>query len=188
MSTLSVDRAKPRQYGDAEGRYWSVSQVCDVVSGGCDYYAPGAAERGQDVHLIFALAVGHSAGLCEAPEVPEAYGGYYKAMLDFIAWAKPVPSAIERTMKHKTYPYAGKPDFIGSIGEEFGVLDLKSGAPAKWHSVQIHGYQKMLDKAAKMWILYISDNGTFQFKTIKPSARDWAVFQNGLSILEWRTA
>jgi hypothetical protein len=134
---LSVDREKPRQYGDEEGRYWSVSQVCDVVSGGCDYYTPGAAERGQDLHLIFALAMGHYAGLSEAPDVPEIYTGYHQAMQEFIAWAKPVPSSIERAMKHKTYPYAGKPDFIGSINDEFGVLDFKSGVPAKWHSVQV---------------------------------------------------
>lgn len=185
---LTCNRDKPQHYGDEAGRYWSVSQVCDVVSGGCDFYAPVAAERGQDLHLIFALAVGHAAGLCEAPDVPENYAGYYKAMLEFISWAKPVPSAIERTMRHKTYRYAGTPDFIGSIGQDFGVLDLKTGAPAKWHSVQIHAYQKMLDKAAKMWILYVSDDGKFQFKPVKPSARDWAVFTNGLSILEWRTS
>ncbi|MDH4327462.1 MAG: hypothetical protein OEW25_01000 [Nitrospira sp.] len=183
---LNVDRDKPRHYGDEQGRYWSVSQVCDVVSGGCDYYAPGSAERGQDLHVIFALAVGHYAGLCEAPDVPEIYTGYHQAMHEFIAWAKPVPSAIERTMRHKTYPYAGTPDFIGSIGDEFGVLDLKTGTPAKWHSLQIHAYQKMTDKAARMWLLYIKDDGTFQFKLVKPSARDWAAFQNGLSILQWR--
>lgn len=186
MSTLSVDRDKPRHYGDEKGRYWSVSQVCDVVSGGCDYYAPGAAERGQDLHDIFALEVGHYAGLCDAPDVPEHYAGYHKGMTEFIAWAKPVPSSIERIMKHKTYPYAGRADFIGSINDEFGVLDLKTGEPERWHSVQIHGYQKMLDKAAKMWILYVGADGKFQFKPVKPSARDWAAFQNGLSILQWR--
>ena len=183
---LSVDREKPRHYGDEHGRYWSVSQVCDVVSGGCNYYAPGASERGQDLHDIFALAVGNYAGLCMLPDVLEQYTGYYNAMIEFISWAKPVPSSIEKMMKHKTYPYAGRPDFIGSIADEFGVLDLKTGNPQRWHMVQIHGYQKMLDKAAKMWILYINDEGKFQFKAVKPSVRDWAVFQNGLSILQWR--
>ena len=183
---LTCERDKPRHYGDEKGRYWSVSQVCEVVAGGCDYYAPGAAERGQDLHDIFALAVGNYAGMCMAPDVPEHYAGYYTAMVEFIAWAKPVPVSIERIMKHKTYPYAGRADFIGSIADEFGVLDLKTGNPEKWHRVQIHGYQKMLDKAAKMWILYVGADGKFQFKLVKPSARDWAVFTNGLSLLQWR--
>lgn len=183
---ITCDRTAKRHYGDEKGRYWSVSQVCEVVSGGCNFYAPGSAERGEDLHLIFALEVGAYAGMCDRPDVPKEYVGYHEAIMKFIAWANPQPSEIERAMRHKVLPYAGKPDFIGLIGEEFGVLDLKTGVPAKWHTLQVTGYQKMVDKAAKQWIVYIRDTGEFKFVPVKPSARDWAAFQNGLSILQWR--
>lgn len=185
---ITCDRSAKRHYGDAAEpfRRWSVSQVCEVVAGKCDYYAPGSADRGQDIHDIFALAVGHANGLCDPPDVPESYAGHYRGILNWIEFAKPRPSGLERTMKHATLPYAGRMDFIGMIKEDFGVLDLKSGVPAAWHRLQLHGYQKMTDKAAKMWVLYVKDDGTFKQVTVKPSARDWAAFQNGLSILQWR--
>lgn len=183
---ITCDRSAKRHYGDEHGRYWSVSQVCEVITGGCDYYAPGAAERGEDVHLIFALAVGHSVGLCEPPDVPTEYAGYYEGIQGWIQYARPKPSGIERMMRHRTLPYAGKSDFIGLIGEEFGVLDLKTGISVRWHQVQVCAYQKMLDKAARQWILYVDKDGKFKQVSVKPSARDWAVFQNGLSILQWR--
>lgn len=183
---LTCDRTQSRHYGDEHGRYWSVSQVCEVVQGKCDFYAPGAAERGTDVHLIFAVAVGHYAGLCEAPDVPTEYEGYYQAIAQWIDWAKPRPSALERCRKHATLPYAGTPDFTGMIEDAFGVLDLKTGAPVKWHQIQIGAYQKITDKAARQWILYITNEGQFKHVTVAPSARNWAVFQAGLSVLQWR--
>jgi len=186
MSNLSVDRSKPRHYRDEKGRYWSVSQVCEIVSGGCDYYGPGSDYRGQDLHDIFALEVSASVGQSDRPEVPVEYAGYHQAIMAWIAHAKPQPMMLERTVRHKVYPYAGRVDFVGMLGPDYGVLDLKTGVPAPWHRVQVHGYQKMLDKAARMWILYIKDNGEFKQVSVKPSARDWAVFTNGLSILQWR--
>lgn len=184
---ITCDRSQPRQYGDEHGRYWAVSHVIDVLTGGKSNYADGQAmQRGTDVHAIFALTIGHHAGLCDPPDVPEEYVGYYRGILAWIEKANPRPSGLERTMRHKVYPYAGTADFIGMIGEEFGVLDLKTGAPEKWHRVQLHAYQKMLDKAAKMWALYIDADGNFKQITIKPSARDWAAFNCGLSVLQWR--
>jgi hypothetical protein len=184
---FSVDRTQPRHYGDEQGRYWSVSQVCQVVTGkDGSQYAAGAAERGQDLHLIFALAVGHHAGHCDPPDVTEAYTGYYVAMLEWIDWAKPKPLKIEESYRHKILPYAGTPDFVGMIGEAFGVLDLKTGQPEPWHAMQVRAYREMVEKAARMWVLYIKVDGTFQFKNLKPSARDWAAFQSGLNILQWR--
>lgn len=185
---LSVDRTQPRHYGDEQGRYWSVSQVCEVVRGDTGFMDPVALQRGTDVHQIFALGVGASVGLCEWPDVPNEYAGYWKAITAWIEKVKPQPTMIERTLRHKVYPYAGTTDFIGMLGPDYGVLDLKTGQPQRWHRVQVHGYQKMLDKAARMWVLYVDNDGNFKQESIKPSPRDWAVFTNGLSILQWREA
>ena len=189
MSTLSVDRDRPRHYSDEHGRYWSVSQVCEVVAGKQDFYAPGSAERGTDVHLIFALAVGQYAGLCDGPDVPTEYEGYYKAILKWIAWANPKPDGIERMRKHPILPYAGQMDFVGSIHGDVGVLDIKSGQPMPWHRLQIEAYARMMQFLhCKRWILYIDNEGEFKQVPVKPSPRDWCAFQNGLSILQWRAA
>lgn len=183
---LTCDREKPRHYGDEKGRYWSVSQVVEAVTGDRGYKDPVAMQRGTDVHQIFALQLGAAMGWCEMPDVPDEYRGYSDGITRWIDQANPQPMMLERTLRHKTYPYAGTMDFVGMVKDEYGVLDLKTGEPARWHSLQLHGYQKMLDKAAKMWILYVGADGQFQFKAVKPSARDWAAFTCGISILRWR--
>lgn len=183
---LSVDRTAKRHYQDEHGRYWSVSQVCEVLTGGCEYYAPGSADRGTDLHQIFALRVGASMGWCEMPDLPEVYQGYDLAIQRWIEAKKPQPTMLERRLRHQTLPYAGQMDYIGMIGPDYGVLDLKTGSKATWHSVQLHAYKQLIDKASKMWILYIDDTGTFSQVPVKWSARDWAGFQNALSVLQWR--
>lgn len=184
--TLSVDREQRRHYGDEAGRYWSVSQVCEVVAGKNEFYAAGASERGTDVHTIFALAVGHSVGWCEAPDVPEVYAGYYRGIVRWIEATNPQPMMLERSLKHKTLGYAGTPDYVGMLGQDFGVLDLKTGQPAKWHLMQVRAYKELVQEAKKMWVLYLADDGTYKQTTVKSWPRDWAAFQNGISILNWR--
>lgn len=185
---LACDRSAKQHYGDDQGRYWSVSQVCEVVSGGCQYYAHGSDERGEDLHVIFSLAVGHSVGWCSPPDVPQEYLGYYDGMRRWIDEARPSPSYLECMRKHAKLGYAGKMDFVGSIRDELGVLDLKTGVPQKWHAVQVEAYKQLVDRAAKKWILYVRKDGTFKQVPVKAAPKDWAVFQNGLSILNWRGA
>lgn len=185
---LTVDRGKSRHYGDEAGRYFSVSQVCEVLSGGNGYANQAAMQRGTDVHLLFALTLGAYAGHCAMPEIPEEYGGYHAAILQWITDWTPKPTMLEETLKHQTLGYAGTLDFAGLVGQDFGVLDLKTGAPARWHSVQVCAYQKMLGRAAKQWLLYLDPEGTYKQVAVKPSARDWAAFQNALSVLQWREA
>lgn len=183
---LSVDRSQPRQYGDEQGRYFSVSQICEVVAGENPFYAPGSDVRGHDLHAIFALMVGESMGWCDGPDVPQEYQGYANAIMRWIAQAKPQPMRLEQTLRHKTLPYAGTMDFVGMIGADYGVLDLKTGAKARWHSLQLHAYKHLLDRASKMWILYVDSDGSFEQVAIKNNLRDWVAFQTGISVLHWR--
>ena len=75
MSTVSVDRTKPRQYEHATHRYFSVSQVCDVVTGGQHWGSQEAMDRGTAVHRHFALTVAAYEGLCAPPTIkPENAG------------------------------------------------------------------------------------------------------------------
>ena len=185
---LTCDRSQARQYGDEQGRYWSVSQVCEAVTGDRGFMNPEALQRGTDVHLIFSLAVGHAQGWCNLPTVPAVYDGYYRVIMEWIEEFQPKPLSLEKQIKHASLCYAGRTDFVGMIGEEFGIVDLKTGPSEKWHRLQLHGYQKAIDRAAKMWTLHIDNGVSKRMHPIKYSARDWAAFQNGLSILKWREA
>jgi hypothetical protein len=189
--TLMVDRSQPRHYGhanQAQGRYWSVSQIVEVVAGSKGYADESAMQRGTDLHQIFALHMGRLLGKCDGPDVPPEYDGYNEAIEAWIKQANLQPMMLERSLRHTTLPYAGTVDYVGMVREDYGVLDLKTGQSEKWHRLQLHGYKHLVDKAAKMWVLYIKNDGTFKQVTVKHSSRDWAGFLNGLSILQWREA
>lgn len=183
---LLCDRSQHRHYGDDQGRYWSVSQVLQILTGDRTYSDTQAMQRGTDVHQIFALLIGQRMGWCEEPEIPYEYQGHANGVRNWIQHANPKPTMLERSLRHKTLPYAGTMDYVGMPDDEYGVLDLKTGTPEKWHEVQLHAYKQLIDKTSRMWILYINSEGGFKQVTVKNNPRHWAAFQNGLSVLQWR--
>lgn len=184
---LTVDRQQPRHYGDRDGRYWSVSQVVEVVVGPRTY-PDGAAERGTDIHDIFALLLYHRAGQADYPVVPESYAGYIRSIEQWLDQHAPAPEAIERPCRHPQYPYAGTPDLVAKFRGRTMVIDLKTGRRDPAHLLQIEAYMRMLDLPYG-GLLYASRYGTpAKLDIIKRSSRTWAAFICGLSILQWREA
>lgn len=195
MSTVSVDRAQPRQY-QAEGRrYFSVSQVCQVLTG--DTYAYGSVEamqRGTDLHAWFAWAVMTYAGNdVEQPDLAEEHAPYIQPIYDWLAYAKPLPIRVEdpSVCTVAGLPYAGTPDLLASVtvGEKrkVALIDLKTGQPNDAHRIQVQAYAHLsgYTGAEALQVLYIAPNG-FKVVTVKKSQRDWAAFQAALSVLTWR--
>lgn len=193
MSTVSVDRTAKRHYGDDAGRYFSVSQVLDVVHGKEHWGSQEAMDRGTDLHRIFALLVASHAGLCDVPEYPAEYEGYVASMRQWITIARPEPIEIEQCAVStiKGLPFAGTPDLIAWIhdrGKRYRTLvDLKSGQLKSWHKIQVQAYGKLRTEVERLAILYINENGSMPtWKIVKPDARDWAAFQAAVSLLQYR--
>lgn len=195
MSILSVDRSKPRQYEDAEGkRYFSVSQVCAILSG--DRYADDVAmQRGTDLHVIFALSIWAYAGKCQPPFVHSRYQGYYRSMQAWIERMKPEPLLVEESSVCSLtwLPFAGTPDLLAWIQYRgrrvLALVDLKSGHKAKWHAVQVLAYSKLVQyrTAQTVGILYIHEDGSLPiYESVKPNSRAWAAFTSALNLLIWR--
>lgn len=190
---LSVDRTAKRHYGDEAGRYFSVSQVLDVVHGKEHWGSQQAMDRGTDLHRIFALAVAAHAGLCEEPFVPAEYEGYRKSMGLWITTANPDPIQIEQmgVSTIKGLPFAGTWDLLAWVrdkGKRYRFLiDLKSGQPEPWHKIQVQAYGKLCQEAERLAVLYINKDGSMPtWKIVKPDARDWAAFQAAVSLLQYR--
>lgn len=190
---ITCDRAQPRHYGDEAGRYFSVSQVIDLIHGQQHWGSQEAMDRGTALHRIFALLVAASTGLCAVPEYPAEYEGYVASMRQWISIANPEPIELEqsRVSTLKGLPFAGTPDLIAWIhdkGKRYRTLvDLKSGQPESWHKIQVHAYGKLCPDADRLAILYIKKDGTMPtWKIVKPDARDWAAFQAGVSLLQYR--
>ena len=194
---ITVDRNQPRNYGDGEKRYYGVTTICHAMGGVDPYGDEVAMQRGQDLHVIFALSVWAYAGRCKPPSVPSMYQSYYQSMQTWIQTAKPEPVQVERPSVSAIpgMPFAGTPDLLAWIlyrgHRVLALVDLKSGQKARWHAIQVHAYSKlMLYRDAKaLGVLYIHEDGRpGTYEPVKPKPRDWAGFQSALNLLIWREA
>jgi hypothetical protein len=195
MSTVSVDRAQPRQYGDQARRYFSVSQVLRVMTGEDSYGSEADMQRGTDLHTIFALSVASYAGRCAPPVVPVEYQGYHQSMQWWIERWKPEPVHIERpSVSAMTgLPFAGTPDLLawtsGNGKRLLSLVDLKSGTKANWHYVQVQAYQLLTgyQEATALRLLYVHADGSEpDYCSIKRNPRDFAAFHSALNLLLYR--
>lgn len=183
---LVCDRAQTRHYFDQVGTYYAVSQVLDVI---CDsrMYPPWAAQQGTDLHEIFALLIGHYAGKCDPPSVPDEYAGHAASIQRWIEEVKPGVIEIEQPHKHRQYPYAGTIDLIADIGGRPIIVDYKSGVHTRRHKVQVQAYMRMISAHAEGALLYSDPDGKrARLVRVPRNARDWSAFICGLSILQWR--
>lgn len=195
MSTLSVDRAQTRQYGQDGSRYYSVSQVCQVLTGDTYLYGSDAArQRGTDLHAWFAWAVQAYAGHeMEPPDLLAAYEPYTDSILAWIREVKPLLMMVEEPAicEIAGLPFAGTPDLLASITiggkQKVALIDLKTGQPCDAHRIQVQAYAHLAEYtgAEILLLLYVSESG-FKSVTVKKSQRDWAAFQAALSVLLWR--
>ena len=196
MSTVSVDRSQSRQYEADARRYFSVSQVCQVLTG--DPYAYGsvdAMQRGTALHAWFAWAVLAYGGTEEVtvPDLPAEHAPYTQAIYDWIGHAKPVPLRVEESSICTVVglPFAGTPDVLASVQlggkRTVALIDLKTGHPNDAHRIQVQAYAHLAGYtgAEVLQVLYISPDG-FKIVPVKKSPRDWAAFQAALSVLTWR--
>jgi hypothetical protein len=190
---ITCDRAQRRHYEQGGPRYYSVSQVLDVVSGGQHWADQAAMDRGTALHRLFALSVAAYAGLCPPPTVKPEYAGYHQSMQHWIGIAKPEPIDIEQRAVStiKGLPFAGTRDLLCWTHDRCKrvrlLLDLKSGQKEPWHRIQVQAYGKLCPEADRLALLYIHDDGSLpKYEVVKPNPRDWALFQNALSVLMGR--
>lgn len=190
---IQIDRDQTRQYAKDGQRYFSVSQVCAVITGEQGHGSDADLQRGTDLHMIFALAVASFAGRCAPPVVPMEYQGYYQSMCRWIDRWKPAPILIERPSisSVKGMPFAGTPDLLALLPawHRAVLIDLKSGQPAPWHRVQVQAYHKLIDykQASKLCLLYIHPDGSEPaFLDVKKNPRDMAAFASALNLLTYR--
>lgn len=190
---IACDRAKSRHYEQATQRYFSVSQVCDVVTGGQHWGSQEAMERGTAVHRLFALTVAAYAGLCAPPTVKPEYAGYHRSMQHWIDVAKPEPIAIEdrRVSTVKGLPFAGTFDLLCRMHDKGKqvrlLLDMKSGQAEGWHRIQVQAYGVLCPEAERLALLYLKEDGSMPtWKVVPKNPRDLALFYNALSVLMGR--
>lgn len=175
----------------------SVTQVLKAAGVIDDrWYTAEARDKGSAVHkLCERYAQGerqdkHGRALADLPYV----NAFARWVADYCVWA----IATECRVYHKVNgkPYAGTFDLLAEIGRRGVLVDIKTGAPAKWHAVQLAAYAmaRPADKAGKVKdrfinpdriaVLYLRADGEYRYCPIPGSRfveaiREWKEHLDG---------
>lgn len=119
------------------------------------HYAPGAAERGTRAHeLCAAYAAGKTAKLDN---------GYALAFADWCLSTGAEPLEIEQMVEGEIggRRFAGRFDLTVRLCGARVLVDLKTGARAKWHHAQVAAYSYVA-RPARAMVLYLHEDGTWR--------------------------
>lgn len=196
---LIVERGKPYEYRDLDTgeKFFSVTQVRNIMWDGLSRVPfavlEAARERGQRLHQYFALALGAQVDACAYPDRLRGLEGYCQAIDSWIEEWKPIPHTVEEPSCNRKLGIAGTRDADVTLADALGtidIVDLKSGEPTPTDPVQLLAYHTMegCTTRKRLFDLYIREDGTKEFKQIKPILHqsDWATFQNAIQVLKWR--
>lgn len=107
----------------------------------CDFYTPGSAERGTDIHMAAQLL---DMGSLDWSTVADEYMEYVIAYEKFKKDFQFIPEVIERPGFNTVSCFGGTPDRVGKVtinGKGKRVLiDLKSGNVEPWAALQTAAY------------------------------------------------
>lgn len=129
-----------------------------------NFYAPGAAQRGTEIHELTEL---FDLGLIEltSPIVvqsSEVVQGHLKAWAKFRKDTGFIPHQVELQVCNPVLWLAGTIDRIGTIGGARVKVDLKTGAKADWHRYQLAAYNLITDSRDPRYCVYTKADGTYK--------------------------
>lgn len=117
-------------------------------------------DRGTQTHKTIEL---YLKGSLDEDTLDPILRPYLEGFKRFMADTGFVVHGGEVPMYDRTYKYAGTPDLWGMLNGKNTLLDIKTGVPAAWHSVQLGAYWSMLDyNITQAGCLYLSDDGNYR--------------------------
>ena len=108
--------------------------------GSASFFTAAARDRGTRVHAATEAA---DRGDPDGVGLPAAERGYLESYLVWKTMVQPVWDLIETPRYSAEYRLAGTADRIGRLGGSTGrqvIVDLKTGAPQKFHGLQLAFY------------------------------------------------
>ncbi len=154
--------AEKHEYRHGGHIYPSVTQILsDLGFTGSAYYTPESAQRGTDVHLATAY---DDQGRLDWGTVDPIIRPYVEA---WRAWREASlmgePRHIEHRLVSTAMQYAGTIDRAWTVPGKTTVVDIKTGAPERWHRLQLAAYAQLLelpaDEVADGILVYLSNDG-----------------------------
>jgi len=144
------------------------------------WFTPESRERGRAVHLACQYLDDGDLDRASVTEEIRPYLAAYEGFCEDIIWRQ--WAAIESPVKHSVLRYRGTPDRVSDAG---AVYEIKTGAPAPWHALQLAAYAACLSGHVERWAVYLQADG--KYKVVPYQSRtDWRAFQAALTIYNWK--
>lgn len=142
------------------------------------------AERGTAIHTVTELddkgALNEAANDIVNPVIP-----YLDAWRKFKDETGVEVLQTEEAVFHPIYRYAGTLDRRVLWRGREGIIDLKSGLKAPWHTLQTAAYAKTFNRPLLRFSLYLRQNGTYELDEHK-DPDDWEIFKAALLLVNWK--
>jgi hypothetical protein len=125
------------------------------------FYTVQARDRGTNAH---SLCEQYAKGKCVDATVP-----YVNAFALWKAETGAETLSVETTIDHSIdgLRYCGRYDLLAEIRGKPVLIDIKTGYPAAWHSIQMAAYALAVNPAFCM-VLYVKDNGAYKERYLTP--------------------
>lgn len=159
------------------------------------WFTDEARERGQAVHAALQYL---AEGSLDPESVHEKIRPYICGFNKFMAENTFETLIFEVPTYHPIYLYGARPDRIGILNGEVGVLDFKTGVAQAWAEIQTAAYAAIAElmpevkKAMhergqivlKKWGLELRDDATYRLKTYA-DRNAFKVFLSALTVANW---
>lgn len=93
--------------------------------------------------------------------------------------------AGEELVYSDCYDYAGTLDRRVRLLDRTGVIDIKTGAPAPWHALQVIAYAACFPEALARWCVYLNGNGGYKLVE-HTGANDLGIWYGAAALHRWK--
>lgn len=144
---------------------------------------PWYGERGTYVHQATAL---YDRGELGEEALDPQLKGYIEAWKSFRIMEGFTPRHIEEAFYHEGLGFAGTIDRIGMFDQlESVILDIKTGAFARWMSIQLGAYQLLAEMTTIRAAVRLNQDGTYEIKYYEDE-EDSRIFLAALNLYKWK--
>ena len=180
---------QPRSDASAAFRFdESTHKYCDLITGEVfphitgmlnvtgwiddRWFSEESCDRGKAVHK---LTADYDLGaLTNVETCVSRYKGWLLGHVAAMRAIRPVWLGVEEPIAHPKHRFGGRPDRVGTIYALAGVLEVKSGPPARGHQIQtalqailVSGRLRLPDAAVARFALYLTKNGKWKLEQHK---------------------
>ncbi len=137
------------EFREAEHTYWiegqrlpGFSEIAKAERWVDDsFYTEEARDRGSAVHDAGLLLL---QGMLNFGALDKRWKGYLLSLADALGELEIEPILVEIPLASRSFRFAGKFDLLARIRKAIWLIDIKTGGPQDWHSLQLAAYHILL--------------------------------------------